>query len=209
MSLDGAGLIPDTSTAYEKAQAEVSGRLLNVDTAAIRRERDPLQCEAAFVPYLAWERSVHHWAGVDATDRASTASSFADHLSYGAPPALENEIALDTGLTVAITEFFERPQDLVWPEFMIDVVIEPGAPNPNLDGVLKSAIRRKNVRDWPAKLRVRGLQAEAPQLIGATTHVSPSVTILPATAIRPLPQIYVGAALRTVPTVTIAPLKAA
>jgi phage tail P2-like protein len=202
VSLNGAGLLPPNATAYERAQAEVSSRLLAVDTQAIRRERDPLACDAAFVPYLGWERSVHHWTGIDAVDRASTATSFQDHLSYGAPAALEKEISLDVGAGVTVQDFFEA--GLAWPNFLIVMpAVDDGAP-PDAGLVWRSAISRKNVRDYPV---LRYVAQEAGSLVvGAFMRVAATIRVEPLdpTAYVAGPD-YVGAALRVIATIKLEP----
>ncbi len=200
-------LLPPNRTPFEYALGMTSARILNVDTQAIRRERDPMQCAAAFLPFLAWERSVHHYTGTDqAADAASVASSFDDHLSYGAPAALEAEIALDTGQTIRVVEFFEE-NDLIWPEFVAESVVNPGDPVPDLAAVRASALVRKNVRDRLHSVRTRGRQPPACVQIGAAAHVSPNVQVLPAVIPPPLPNIEIGAATRVFPAAQILPLK--
>ncbi len=200
-------LLPPNRTPFEYALGMTSARILNVDTQAIRRERDPLQCDIAFLPFLGWERSVHHYTGTDpAADAESVASSFDDHCSYGAPAALEAEIALDTGQIITVVEFFEE-NDLVWPEFVAESVVDPGDPVPDLAAVRASALLRKNVRDKLHSVRLRGRQPAACVQIGAAAHVSPNVQILPAVIPAPLPNIEIGAATRVFPAAQILPLK--
>lgn len=197
-------LLPGNATPWERAQSATSARLLDTDTDAIRRERDPLRCDRQFLPFLGMERSVHHYTGTsEALDRARTAASFDDHRSYGTPAALEQEIALDTGQDVRVIEFFEE-QGLVWPDFVVETTIDPGDPTPDLNALWASAMHRKNVRDMP-RLRVRGRQPVAPLYIGAASHVSASVRILPDEALPPPKQIFIGAAFRSIPTVRILP----
>lgn len=64
-------LLPPNSTPFERTLSKTSARLLDTDTDIIRRERDPLRCDKAFLPFLGMERSVHHYTGTDeASDRA-------------------------------------------------------------------------------------------------------------------------------------------
>ncbi len=190
-------MLPPNATAYEQAQANVSARLLKAPTDVIRRERDPLHCDAAFVPYLGWERSVHHWSGVDAVDRASVASSFADHLSYGAPAALEKEISLDVGASVTVQDFFEA--GLTWPNFLVAIPAVDDAAPPAAQAVWQSAIRRKNVRDFPVLRYVA--REGGPEFVAAFMRVAATIRVEPLD-----PTIYidapatVGAALRVIAT---------
>lgn len=195
-------LLPTNATAFEKANSETSSRLLDLDVAAIRRERDPARCDAAFVPFLAWERSVHFYDPADdAGNRSRIESSFQDHLNYGSPDALEAEIALDTGQTVRLIEFWQE-RDLTWPDFVVESVIAPGDPQPDLDAVMASALKRKNVRDMPiARLGLR----QPPGLVnvGATQAVSMRI----ANAVKPPPPPpYVGAAQRLTLQTQVRPL---
>lgn len=144
-------LLPDCASPRMDAQSATSARLLARDHDAIRRQRRPDACEPAWVPLLAWERSVHFWReGDEAGNRARTASSFEDHLSYGSPEALEAEIAQDVGHAVTLREFDEVP-GAEWPDFFVDLDLDQAHPDtwPVRADVLTSAIRRKNVRDMP------------------------------------------------------------
>jgi phage tail P2-like protein len=207
--MSAADLLPPNATPFERAQSATDGRLLNADVAAIRRERQPASCDAAFVAPLAWERSIHFWSpGDDAGNRARVASSFADHGSYGSPPALEQEIALDTGLPIAVREFWEIA-GLSFPYFVVDCLVEIGDPAPDLAAIAASANARKNVRDVLARVRFVAAQPAAGLAVGAACCVNPRVKILPLNAAPPPPQIYVGASTRALPHVTVLPLRAA
>lgn len=185
-------LLPANSTPFERAASAAGARLLNTDTNAIRRERDPNAADPAFVPFLAWERSVHFYDPADlAGNRARAASSFADHGAYGSPDALEAEIALDTGLAVHIVEAHEE-RDLVWPGFAVEVESAPCLTFPDLAPVLASAMRRKNVRDMP-RVRNRVNQAPAPVHVAAAHFVSIRVS----SAVPRTSAVYVGATHRT------------
>jgi hypothetical protein len=163
--------------------------MLDVDTDAIRRARQPAHCGAQFVPFLAWERSVHFYDPADeAGNRARIETSFEDHLNYGAPPALEAEIALDTGQTVRVIEFFEEA-GLEWPDFAVASVIDPGDPAPDMDALLASAMTRKNVRDWPLP-RVLGRQPPGACFVGGGTGVFITAKIL--STVPPRPNAFVG-----------------
>lgn len=176
---DHATLLPDNEMAWEAAQSSTSARLLGLDVDAIRRERRPDQCAPAWLPLLAWERSVHYWAeGDDAGNRARTASAFEDHLAYGSPEALEAEISQDLGHAVAVREFFEVP-GAEWPDFFVDLDLDQAAPEtwPTLDAVLTSAIRRKNVRDMPTvRLFV---PSSGPSYLGAAGSIGAVIRSLP------------------------------
>jgi len=196
-------LLPGNATAFERAQSATSARILATETGAVRRERDPAECDAQFLPLLAMERSVHHYAGEEALDRARTAASFADHIAYGTAAALEAEISLDIGREVRIVECFED-SSLEWPDFAVETLIDPGEAAPDLASMQASAIRRKNVRDWPhPRLRVR--QPEAPLFIGAASSLGVTLRVLPEDALPPPPQIYVGATTRVVLNVKVSP----
>ncbi len=206
--MSATDLLPPNATPFESAQSATDARTLNADTNAIRAERQPATCDEAFIAPLAWERSVHFWSpGDDAGNRARTASSFEDHGSYGSPPALEGEIALDTGLSVAVREFWELP-GLAWPGFVVDVEINPGDPAPDLGAVTASALTRKNVRDVLARVRLAAQQPAAALALGAAVCASPRVTILPLGGAPLDPAIVFGASTRVVPFLTVLPLGA-
>lgn len=141
-------LLPANATPFERALSETSARILDVDIDAIRRSRSPNACAAVFVPLLAWERSVHFWReGDEAGNRGRVASSFVDHLAYGSPPALEAEISLDVGAPIRLREYFEV--GLQWPDFLLEIEAFDDAAPSLAAAVWRSALRRKNVRDWP------------------------------------------------------------
>jgi phage tail P2-like protein len=207
--MSATDLLPPNATPFESAQSAEDNRILAADTNAIRRERRPATCDEAFVAPLAWERSIHFWSpGDDAENRARIASSFADHGAYGSPAALEDEIALDTGLPVTVREFWELP-GLVWPDFAVDVAVEIGEAAPSVAAITASANARKNVRDVLAAVRFVAPQPPAELAVGAASFVSPRVTILPLGCAPHDPQIYVGASTRVLPRFTILPLRAA
>jgi phage tail P2-like protein len=203
MTVERDDLLPGNATALERALSETSARLLDAPVAAIRAARQGATAPKSLLGHLAWERSVHHPADDEAAMRARIDSAFENHLNYGSPAALEAEIALDTGLSVRVVEAWERPY-LEWPDFLVEVVIDPGDPTPDIDGVLMAAVRRKNVRDWPSA-RVFARQPSGALYAGAATHVSPRVKILPEGGARPAPQLFVGAATRALPRVKIMP----
>lgn len=194
-------LLPSNATPFERAISGAGARMLSVDADAIRRERDPSRCDAAFVPFLAWERSVHFYDPADESgNRSRIESSFNDHLNYGSPDALQSEIALDTGQAVHLVEFWEE-RDLTWPDFVVESVIVPGDPAPDLDAVMASALKRKNVRDVP-HVRTRVIQPAAVLNVGAAHHISMRIT--PAATVPMLPN--VGATHRLLPHLQVRPL---
>jgi len=207
--MSATDLLPPNATPFERAQSAEDNRVLAADVAAIRRERQPASCDEAFVAPLAWERSIHFWnPSDDAENRARIASSFADHGGYGSPPALEDEIALDTGLPVTVREFWQLA-GLAWPDFVVDVAIAPGEAAPDVGAVIASALKRKNVRDVLAAVRLLAAQPAANVNVGAATCVTPRLTILPLGGAPHDPQIYVGASTRVLPHFTVLPLRAA
>lgn len=211
-------LLPQNATEFERAQSKTSARILDTDTNIIRRARVPAQTPAAFLPFLAAERSVHHYGGPFTDEftaefpgsiafkRAQTASSFSDHLSYGTPAALEKEIELDAGFPVRIVEFFEDPE-LTFPDFMVEATIDPGEPYPDMAAARRSAANRKNVREVLAKTRVRVRQPIAAMNVGAATHATSRVRIFPIGGAPPPKQVFVGAFTRAMPKVRIFPLR--
>ncbi|MGA2491851.1 MAG: phage tail protein [Roseiarcus sp.] len=201
-------LLPGNATAWERANAEVSApRMLDAPVATIGKERDPVHCDGAFVAPLGWERSVHFWSpNDDAGNRARVASSFPDHLNYGCPATLEAEIALDTGFAITVREFWELAS-LVWPDFVVDVAINPGEPSPDLAPVWASALARKPVRDVLASVRLFAAQPPTPLYVGAASAVRPNVKILPDGLPKPPPQLWIGAASRMAPRLKVLPLR--
>jgi phage tail P2-like protein len=206
--MSATDLLPPNATPFESAQSAEDNRILAANANAVRAERQPSTCDEAFLAPLAWERSIHFWSpGDDAGNRTRIASSFADHGSYGSPAALEDEIALDTGLPITVREFWEIA-GLVWPDFAVDVAIEPGDPPPDLAAITASALKRKNVRDVLAAVRFAAAQPPAALSWGAASCVAPRMTILPLGGAPSAPAFCWGATTRALPSVTILPLGA-
>ena len=173
-------LLPDNSTAYEQAQSATDQRLLDLDTDVIRREREAATCTATFLPFLAWERSVHHWTGTDdALDRARVAASFADHAGYGSPAALEAELQIDLAYAaVAIREWFEV-RGLAWPDFAVAIqVLADGPAYPGYVPTVAATIRRKNVRDWPERVLYEA-RTQGPLGLGSAEVLNGTLRLLP------------------------------
>lgn len=149
-------LLPMNATAFEDAQSQTSARLLDSPVDVIRAARKGATAPAKLLAHLAWERSIHHPSEIEETQRQRIDSSFADHLSYGTPAALEQEIFLDTGVAAKVRDFWEVNRG-EWPDFYVCIPVGPGHPQPpaDLSGVLISALSRKNVRDWP-NIRLEG-----------------------------------------------------
>ena len=200
-------LLPGNATVLETSLSlSANARMGNVDVEAVRREREPQTCDAVFLPLLGFERSLHHWVGGDAPGNAKKiAASFADHLSYGSPSALEAEIAADTGQTIRLREFYEYAS--VWPGFKIDTIINPGDASPNLAAANASAVARKNVRDLYEGARIFARQPPSPAIVGAATHMSSFLTIYPVGGNRPPPTLFTGAASRALGVNKILPLR--
>jgi len=189
---------------FERAQTNASERILSVDTDVIRRERRADQCDAKFLPLLAWETSIHHWTGTDeVADRAAVASSFDNHCAYGSPEALEREISLDVGYAVKIRDFWEFGG--VWPQFLVEIPAQPETAYAMPADVWASALRRKNVRDIPvvrivghstggmnvasqmmAHCFVRILPSDNTVRISGSIPISSVITAISISHIRPL-----------------------
>jgi phage tail P2-like protein len=212
--MSATDLLPPNATPLESAHSAEDNRILAADVDAIRRERDPTRCDAAFVAPLAWERSIHFWdPNDDAANRARVASSFADHGAYGSPPALEDEIALDAGLPVKVREFFELAR-LVWPEFTVDVAVELQGAEPL---VIASAA-------WAGGFAPLGASGPPGATIAAPLPAASAIDIAAVTASalarknvrdvlaavrlvanQPASPLYVGAAASVRPSVTVLP----
>lgn len=202
---EGLALLPGSASAFEAAQSATAARLFDLNVAIIEQSRLPAVAGAQFVPFLAWERSVHFYDPADeAGNRARIESAFEDHSNYGSPDALEAEIALDTGQNVRVIEYFEEA-GLDWPDFALASVIDPGDPAPDIDALMASVMTRKNVRDWPLP-RVFGRQPVGGCVVGGATGAVISVKILAATP--PQPSAFAGGASGVVVTAKILALGA-
>lgn len=167
-------LLPDNATAFERAQSQTSARLLDAPTHVICDARRGASAPSQLLGHLAWERSVHKTSANVGVLRARIDSSFADHLSYGSPEALEKEIGLDVGRSdITIRDFFEV-RGAEWPDFFIVFPVGPGHPAPptNLATILRSALARKNVRDWPSiRFEARPEPATAVVSVGVQVRI--------------------------------------
>lgn len=173
-----ADLLPANATAFERAQALTSARLLNAPVNVVRYARVGASAPKQLLGHLAWERSVHHPSDDVPTMRGRIDASFSDHLSYGSPAALEQEIALDTGVAVFIKEFWQVAGGQ-WPDFYVCVAIGPGHPAPPDPAALRAAaLRRKNVRDWPI-VRFEALSEPAAAVVAVGLQVRLKVSPLP------------------------------
>lgn len=167
-------LLPPNKAPFEEVSSRVSHRILETDVGVVERARDPMAADAPFVPLIGAERAVHHpTAGTALARRQRAAQSFADHQSYGAPAALEAEIALDTGEApenIRVKEFWTE-RDLSFPDFVVEALRQPGDDMPDLRPHYASAMRRKNVRDW---LKVRAHYSHPPGRLfhGAAANIS-------------------------------------
>lgn len=125
-------------------------------------------------------------------------SSFADHLSYGTPDALEKEIALDVGAPVRIKEFWEVA-GATWPDFFVAIPVGPDQPTPpDAVDVLNSALRRKNVRDWP-NVRLEARETPMSLKVSVGSQVRLTIKSLPVDGIvrSPVtPRVGVGSILK-------------
>lgn len=198
-------LPPNEPTPFQDAQSQTSARLLDAPHQVIRDARKGATAPKQLLAFLAWERSVHHPTSDEAVMRQRIDSSFADHLSYGTPDALAAEIELDTGVAVRVVEYFEEP-GLEWPDFVMDAEFELGALQPDVSGVMASALMRKNVRDWPAGVRLRPKQPVGDLFTGAATFVGHVLRIAPLDEAPPSRGLFIGAATRVIQSLRIAPL---
>lgn len=204
MTQERDNLLPDTAPAFEDAQSQTSARLLDAPVQVIRAARKGATAPKQLLGHLGWERSIHHPWPDEATQRARIDRSFADHLSYGAPDALEQEIELDAGHPVRIVEFWEE-SGLEWPDFVVEAEAQPGDAAPDMANVLRSALMRKNVRDWPSKARIRVALDATPYHVGSASFVGAKLRVAPENY-KPAPSFSVGSALFLVPTIRVLPL---
>lgn len=204
MTVERDNLLPPTATAFEDAQSQTSARLLDAPVQVVRAARKGATAPRQLLGHLGWERSIHHPSADEETQRARIDSSFADHLSYGSPAALEGEIALDAGAPVRVVEFWEDPS-LEWPDFIVEIELQPGDAAPDMAAIARSALLRKNVRDWPSKARVRVALDATPFHVGSASFVGAKLRVAPENY-KPAPSFTVGSALFLVPTIRVLPL---
>jgi phage tail P2-like protein len=100
-------LLPPNSTALERAIEQATAGALDypLDWASWR---DPEQCPAHLLPWLAWEISVDHWSPdwPEARKRAAIAGSVAAHRLKGTPEGVR--VALEReGIVARVEEWWE------------------------------------------------------------------------------------------------------
>jgi phage tail P2-like protein len=90
-------LLPSHATPRERALAQVDARLDDraAEAARITALKDPATCPAAYLPYLAWERSVDVWdaAWPEDVQRAVVAAAPLVHAHKGTPAGLKAALA--------------------------------------------------------------------------------------------------------------------
>lgn len=91
--MDTAALLPINSTAWERA---VAGALADpLDCEIVARVKDPAQCPAELLPYLAAEEGVDAWSSTwpDVLKRTAIAASWEVHRRKGTPAAIDQAVA--------------------------------------------------------------------------------------------------------------------
>lgn len=102
-------LLPPDATLRERALADVDGRLDEIDTGLIARAKSPAEAPAAYLPYLAWERSVDVYdpAWPDEVKRAVIEAAPIVHRYKGTRYAVEAALAA-LRVDATITEWWQE-----------------------------------------------------------------------------------------------------
>lgn len=104
-----ASLLPPNATARERAVEGADAAVGDLDVAQVTRVRDPAEAPAAYLPYLAWERSVDVWdpAWPEATKRAVVEAAPEVHRHKGTVHAVE--VALGAlGVDADVVEWWQQ-----------------------------------------------------------------------------------------------------
>jgi len=201
--MTGVDLLPATASPTERALSAAGARMLALDVASIRRDRQPMQCAAKFLPFLCWERSVRRFApGDDTWNRARAEGAFVEHVAAGTPAMQEAEMSFDLGYPITIREWFEA--GLAWPGFEVLVTLDTERDPPASGAVLTSVMNRKNVRDWP-QIRYQAPVAKVAQ--GAACAVGGNIQIMPEEPYRVSGGEVFGAALWVRGDVNVRPMQ--
>ncbi|GLR51277.1 phage tail protein I [Shinella yambaruensis] len=190
-------LLPDSSTALERAIAEVDAwRMEAVDTDIIRRIHRPDECPPAFLPILAWEYSVDEWdpEWTVAAKREAIKQSFEVHRHKGTAYAVERAVtALNYGGRVE--EWFEYGGSA----YRFRVVVQLGEEEP-WDGkrastLVRVALRTKNVRSRLEAIHLRRQSRIGGPYIGAFVQSRLVTRLIPdvPSEISVAPYLYIGA----------------
>lgn len=161
-------LLPDSSTALERAIAEVDAwRMEVVDTDIIRRVHRPDECPEAFLPILAWEYSVDEWdpEWSIAVKREAIKQSYDIHRHKGTAYAVETAItALNYGAKVE--EWFEYDGAPYRFRLTIDLTETETWGGRRGEQLVRVALRAKNVRSRLEAIRLRRTVRDTGPYIG-------------------------------------------
>ena len=124
-------LLPPNTTELERAAERAIASRLESIPVDLAKLYDPDRCPLAFLPFLAWARSVDTWKDdwPEATKRAVIRSSFTTHTTKGTRAAVETAVAAFGG-DVAIVEWFQKtpPGDPYTFELVLNAVGQDGQP---------------------------------------------------------------------------------
>lgn len=103
-----AEILPGDATPREKAYAAVDARFEDIDTDLVRRVKSVAEAPAAYLPYLAWERSVDVYdpAWPEDVRRAVIAAAPEVHRYKGTRHAVQTALGA-LGITAEIVEWWQ------------------------------------------------------------------------------------------------------
>ncbi len=142
-------LLPPNSTATERALEYAMGRIEDVPN-PVATVRDPAQCPAPLLPWLAWAHSVDEWSEhwTEETKRQVIADSALQHSRRGTVGAIEDAVGIWSG-AVSVRVWHES--DPPGPPFTLSVTVAGGTAagsNGDAVGKIDAAIRlNKSARD--------------------------------------------------------------
>ncbi|WP_118780321.1 phage tail protein I [Neisseria lactamica] len=109
--------IPSNNSPLQHALAHLTdGETAALDTAAVNRQLDPARCDPAFLPFLAWQRSIETpegWelAQTDEARRRLIAAFDEIHAHKGTPHAIRQLFRL---LQLGEVQIIERANEFTW-----------------------------------------------------------------------------------------------
>lgn len=109
--------IPSNNSPLQHALARLTdGETAALDTAAVNRQLDPARCDPAFLPFLAWQRSIETPEGwelvqTDEARRRLIAAFDEIHAHKGTPHAIRQLFRL---LQLGEVQIIERANEFTW-----------------------------------------------------------------------------------------------
>lgn len=172
-------ILPPNATASETAFDIAIGIRIEGVPVPIRDILDPWKCPEAFLPWLAWQRSVDIWdpAWPVMVKRQVIASSLVVHRIKGTPGAIELGLgAMD--FEARVLEWWEV--DIDKGRFRVEVdVLTRGLTEGEVDTIFEGVAAYKNAKSHLDLLTVRATARSALPVLACAPSLGHQVTLMP------------------------------